>query len=231
MAQAPDSLSFCHNAPRPAEYIAPAVLIGSGLGVHCFAHNTLDLTIHDKVQQIRGDARDVPFDDYIQYLPVAMDLSLGWMGAKARHNGLERLVEAAMGYTFALCLSQPFKFLFGTLRPNGADYKSFPSGHTTFTFTGAELVRREYAPGWGVGAYGIAVTVGATRIWRNWHWFSDVLAGAGLGILSASCASWLLPTVSDWLGLDGHSLPDNMAILPSADPYSGLCTLNFSLSF
>jgi membrane-associated phospholipid phosphatase len=44
-----------------------------------------------------------------------------------------------------------------------------------------------------MGAYTIAITVGALRVYNNHHWFTDVFAGAGLGILSGRIGYWLLP--------------------------------------
>jgi membrane-associated phospholipid phosphatase len=60
-------------------------------------------------------------------------------------------------------------------------------------FAGAELVRTEY--GWVAGAcaYAVATTVGFMRMYNNRHWFNDVVAGAGFGILAARIGYWLLP--------------------------------------
>ena len=61
---------------------------------------------------------------------------------------------------------------------------------------GAELVRIEYGedyPWLAVGAYTIATATGALRVYNNHHWLSDVVAGAGVGILSARIGYWLLP--------------------------------------
>ena len=54
-------------------------------------------------------------------------------------------------------------------------------------------MRKEY--GWGVGsaAYAVAVATGVLRVYNNKHWCNDVLAGAGIGILSANVAYWLYP--------------------------------------
>lgn len=69
-------------------------------------------------------------------------------------------------------------------RPDGADLASFPSGHTSESFAVASVLGSQY--GWraGVPAYLAAAFVGYTRIQNDKHWLSDVVAGAGLGILS-----------------------------------------------
>lgn len=58
---------------------------------------------------------------------------------------------------------------------------SFPSGHTSSSFTTATVIQRRW--GWkaGLPAYLLASYVGATRLHQN-HFLSDVAFGAGLGI-------------------------------------------------
>ncbi|HEY7568681.1 MAG TPA: phosphatase PAP2 family protein [Gemmatimonadaceae bacterium] len=77
-------------------------------------------------------------------------------------------------------------FRFG--RGFGADYSSFPSGHTTVAFTTASALTRELFDAhsqarWVVGPllYGGATAVGLSRMYKNKHWASDVMAGAALG--------------------------------------------------
>ena len=82
----------------------------------------------------------------------------------------------------------------GVLRPDGSACNSFPSGHTFVAFTGAEIIRREYGkeyPWIAVAGYTVAVLVGAMRIYNNRHWAGDVLAGAGLGMLSVTLTYWI----------------------------------------
>lgn len=81
--------------------------------------------------------------------------------------------------------SRDFK-LFRGLR--GSDYQSFPSGHTTSAFAFAATISSEFArwqPGtrWTVGPvmYTGAALVGASRVYNNKHWLSDVVAGAAIG--------------------------------------------------
>ncbi len=71
-------------------------------------------------------------------------------------------------------------------RPNG-DARSFPSGHTSFAFAMAHFMHKEYgelSAWYSVGAYSCATAVGIMRVAKNAHWISDVVAGAGIGILS-----------------------------------------------
>jgi membrane-associated phospholipid phosphatase len=68
-------------------------------------------------------------------------------------------------------------------RPNGEDDKSFPSGHTSNAFALAAVAERHY--GWKVGvpAYAVASLVAVSRLQRNKHDLSDVVAGAAVGYI------------------------------------------------
>ena len=68
-------------------------------------------------------------------------------------------------------------------RPNGEDNLSFPSGHASNAFTLAAVAERHY--GWkaGLPAYTLASAVAVSRLQRNKHYLSDVMAGATLGYL------------------------------------------------
>ncbi len=68
-------------------------------------------------------------------------------------------------------------------RPNGGQ-GSFPSGHTSVAFAGAEFIRKEYGIWWGIPAYLTAGYVGWSRVISNNHYPRDVLAGAAIGIMS-----------------------------------------------
>ncbi|MEI9947128.1 MAG: phosphatase PAP2 family protein [Chitinophagaceae bacterium] len=63
---------------------------------------------------------------------------------------------------------------------------SFPSGHTTATFSVATVYAMEYRnkPWVPILSYATAGLVGLSRIAENKHWFTDVLVGATLGYLT-----------------------------------------------
>ena len=86
-----------------------------------------------------------------------------------------------------------FGFAFGTVfglkeaveksRPDDADARSFPSGHTMMAFSGASFITKRYGPKYGIPALGAAAFVGYTRIRGQKHFADDVLAGAGIAVL------------------------------------------------
>ena len=63
----------------------------------------------------------------------------------------------------------------------------FPSGHVTNAFRGAEIVFQEYKhthPVISYTGYIFATSVAVLRIYNKTHLLTEVLAGAGLGMLS-----------------------------------------------
>lgn len=221
-----DSLRCAFNAKQ---LIAPAALATAGLTIHFAAHDTWDASVQRFFAENGKGNNVVPFDDWLQYVPVAMDLGIGLLGAKAENPFLDRLVEGSLAYLSLGIINGSAKFLFHTMRPNGNDYRSFPSGHAAFVFTGAELVRLEYGWGWGLAAYGMAGTVAYMRLYRNWHWLSDVIMAAGVGILCADIGRWLLDPTKRLLGLDKARW--NLSLAPTVDPFSGTLCTQLALKF
>jgi membrane-associated phospholipid phosphatase len=81
-------------------------------------------------------------------------------------------------------------------RPDGSSNNSFPSGHTATAFAGAEFMYQEYKDKsiwYGISGYIVATATGAFRVVNNRHWVTDVVAGAGIGIITTKAAYWMYP--------------------------------------
>jgi len=150
-------------------------------------------------------------DDYIQYAPMAANVSMGWLGVEAKHTGRERMLTTGTAFCVMTAIAGGLKHTIHETRPDGTDNKSFPSGHAARAFMGAELVRTEYGTGLGIAAYGTALGVAYLRVYNDRHWVKDVVAGAGIGILSARMAYWLLPVEKRILGWNQE---EDMVIVP-----------------
>ena len=107
---------------------------------------------------------------------LALDTDWLRMNGSPRHD-----LMLAVGRTELATYS--LKYSINAERPNGGG-QSFPSGHTSVAFAGAEFIRKEYGGWWGVPAYLAAGYVGWSRVETKNHWTRDVLAGAAIGIFS-----------------------------------------------
>ncbi|MBQ9661035.1 MAG: phosphatase PAP2 family protein [Bacteroidales bacterium] len=220
------------------QLIAPGVLLASGIAIHTLGHDGIDVPVNRWFQEsLRGSGPELGFDNYIQYAPLVMELGLGLVGVPAQHGFADRVIETALGAIVLGAVSWTMKSVINSPRPNGVDNRSFPSGHTDWVFFGAELVRMEYGWGWGAGAYAIAATVAVMRNYNNWHWMSDCLAGAGLGILTAHVGRWLLEPTKRAFGIrtgtwgDGRPRTIQAAFAPTVDPLSGTVCTTLALRF
>lgn len=185
---------------RPSQLVAPVTLVASGSILHFAARDAFDVPINDWTSTWRGASPKLSSSDYLRFLPLAADLSLDALGVEAKHCLLDRSLEAAWAYGLILTSGFVMKRTIDSPRPDGSGMMSFPSGHAGMAFAGAELVRIEYGWGWGAGAYAFAAGICATRLYDNEHWFSDLMVGAGMGILFAHAGEWLLNPTRDILG-------------------------------
>lgn len=148
-----------------------------------------------------GMAGNYELEDWIQYLPAATYFGLGFVNSLGENSTLDRALVLGTAWVGMAAVVAGTKYTVRRERPDGSDFKSLPSGHASRAFMGAELIRREYGIWWGIGAYTVATGTAALRVCHNRHWTTDVLLGAGIGILSADIAWWLLPLEKKTLGL------------------------------
>jgi membrane-associated phospholipid phosphatase len=117
--------------------------------------------------------------DILQYvLPAtAGGLTLGLRDYKGTLQFSESFALTE-GVTYGL------KYTVNERRPNGGSH-SFPSGHSSVSFSAAEFLRKRYGWEFGIPAYAAASFVAYSRVESREHYPHDVIAGAAIGIVSS----------------------------------------------
>jgi membrane-associated phospholipid phosphatase len=182
--------------PTTFRWVAPAVLISVGLAVSPDYPNS-----HFDRFYVRSELQDkihvrTHADDYLQYGPAVAWAGLSLAGVKGRSQPLDRALIGVLAYGISTVVVLGLKQATHELRPDGSDYYSFPSGHTANAFTGAGLLSREFggvSPWIPIGGYAMATSTGILRMTNDKHWVSDVLVGAGIGLLSTEVAYHVYP--------------------------------------
>ena len=169
-----------HRGIKP--YIAPTMLITAGITLH-FMTDAKESYRNFVQNNFSCDGR---FDDYSQYAPLAAVYILNTLGISGKNNFGNRTAIAIKSFLLNGLITYHLKHRTNVKRPDGKNY-SFPSGHTSKAFMFAHFMHKEYGEinkWFSISAYACASTVGILRTTKNAHWISDVLAGAGIGILS-----------------------------------------------
>lgn len=131
-------------------------------------------------------------DDYSQFFGPVVTTGLKIAGVEGRSDWGRYLASTAMSYGIMAIFVNSIKYTAKEMRPDGSTANSWPSGHTATAFVGATLLHKEYgmtrSPWFSVAGYGVATATGVMRVLNNRHWVSDVLSGAGIGIMSGELA-------------------------------------------
>lgn len=197
---APDTVKKLHSSPL--SLIVPGALIA--YGVSSFVIHPVrrfDYYIHDRIERSSPNF-NTNAESYFLIGPVVMVYGLNLIGVEGKNRFIDRTALLGLSGGFLGVSELITKHLTHRLRPNNADYLSFPSGHTGLAFMGAEFLAQEYSdksPVYTVIGYTFAVTTGIFRMYNRDHWFSDVVAGAGFGILSTKAAYLVYPYIRNKL--------------------------------
>lgn len=100
------------------------------------------------------------------------------------HRDFDGAVQLAESEALTLGVTYGLKYTVNEKRPNGGN-NSFPSGHTSVSFSAAEFMRGRFGWEYGIPAYALASFVAYSRVEAREHYAHDVVAGAGIGILSS----------------------------------------------
>lgn len=191
-----------HPAKKPhfkiESVIVPLTLLSYGIVTHQNEKlRQLDLSTKAELREDHSTFH-THIDNYLPFSPALVVYGLNIAGIKGKNNFRDRSMIYGMTMLLSSAIVFPVKKITHIQRPDNSGFNSFPSGHTTIAFASAEFLRQEYkdiSPWYGVAGYTVAATTGALRMYNNKHWLSDVVAGAGLGILCTKSIYWIYPFV------------------------------------
>lgn len=217
-AQAPAQPDTIRTTPRlsVARLAVPSAFIGTGLYTLSGNHTFNRFGVRTGILNYSNGYR-TSIDNYLAVGPSALLAGLTAAGVKGRSTPFDRAGLWLTASALTGIVTYGLKFTTGYLRPDGSDRQSFPSGHASFAFAGAGILDREFShtsvliP---VAGYAMAGTTGYLRMVNDKHWISDVLVGAGIGLLSAEAAYHVYPWVKRKLSRRSRHRPVTNKDLP-----------------
>ncbi len=186
---------------RMTQLISPAspLVLGS-LALYATKVEEWDMSWSDRISSGHGTLR---FDDYLQYSPVVIMWGLdAFANIEPYHKFKQQTTILLMSTIASLVLVQGTKRFVARRRPDTGADNSFPSGHTATAFLCAEMLHHEFghhSPWISIAGYSLAAVTGFMRVYNERHYICDIIAGAGVGMLSARLAYWAAPSVNRFL--------------------------------
>jgi membrane-associated phospholipid phosphatase len=200
----PHNLKFKTN-----QLIIPAALFTYGIiAIESDYLKLVNIELRDELKESIDEK--VTIDDFTQYAPAVSVYALNNLGIKGKNNLRDRTIILGTSYLLMGSSVYALKNITKIERPDGSSNNSFPSGHTATAFAGAEFLWQEYKDvniWYGITGYAVATGTGLFRIYNARHWLSDVVMGAGIGILTTKIAYWIFPYV------DNHIFKSNKKVL------------------
>jgi len=208
-----DSILYTNNWKIPAKQnhlslksmILPTAMITYGLlSLNSDGLKNVDDDFQRKIW-IENPHKQLHLDNYLFLAPGVTAFTLYAFGVHGKNNLRDKAMIYLMSSIFTNGIVFSTKKITNRLRPDKSHYNSFPSGHSALAFSSAEFLRMEYknvSAWYGIAGYTTAVATAYLRMYNNKHWFSDVVAGAGVGIASTKLAYWLYPKIQHWFFKD-----------------------------
>ena len=214
LAQTGQRLQRLLHQPAVRRALVPATLLT------CAILTTKKVDLLETDEMLRAEVQKyarihTSIDDHLRYVPAYASIGLSLIGVKGKHSTLNQTLLYTLTYTINNTITSHMKRITQVRRPNGKTFDSFPSQHTSAAFSAATLLHEEYGERsiwYSVAGYGVAATTGGLRIAKDNHWLSDVLAGAGVGIVSTELAYWIYPWLQRHLT---KVLGDHAIVVPS----------------
>ena len=190
----------CHNHYlKPPALIIPVAFIGYGV-LKPFVNDIskLDNRIMAHVQQ-NYPRFHTNAEDYLMWAPSASIYLMDALHVNMAHSFREHLIIDAGSIIITGGIGYGMRLFSRNIKGfNTNSNTEFPSGHTANAFRGAEILHQELKQSnklLSYSGYLIAAGVGTLRIYNKDHYLSEVIAGAGLGIISAKLTYWIFDKV------------------------------------
>lgn len=159
------------------------------------------------------------FDNYTRFAPYPVIAAMKLAGYEGRSNWSRLGVSALASNAVMAMAVLATKHAVTETRPDASERNSFPSGHTATAFVAATILHKEYgttrSPWFSVGGYALATATGVMRVLNNRHWISDVMAGAGIGIISTELGYFAADLIFKDRGVENFELDGEVSANPS----------------
>ena len=179
---------------KPTALIVPGTfLVYAGLKPIIHGIKKLDDTIYANVKANHPDFH-TNAEDYLMWAPSASIYMLDAFNVKTQHTFKEHLIIDAGSIVITGGIGYAMRLVSRHIEVYQTHGTDFPSGHTANAFRGAELLHQELKDNnklISYSGYVAATAVGVLRILNKDHLLTEVLAGAGLGILSTKLTYWI----------------------------------------
>lgn len=163
--------------------IAPLSLMTAGI---LLTDSGFEKSFNTTTRNWVGDNFKTNLDDYTRYAPVATMYIADLSGISSKNHWFDQTKNMAISMILTDVFTKAIKRGVFKIRPDRSNDNAFPSGHTSVAFATGAVAYEELkhsSPVLAYSSYGFATITGGLRMANNKHWVSDVLVGAGLGIL------------------------------------------------
>jgi membrane-associated phospholipid phosphatase len=228
-AQEPDSISTNQTGKILGIALPGAMITYGAISLGNNGIRKMDFSIRDHLIE-KNALWNSGWDNYMQYSPAVAAFGMKLCGVESTHKTTDMAIIYALSNILSGGIVQGTKHIIKRERPDFSNQQSFPSGHTSTAFVAAEFLHQEYKNQsvWiSIGGYSMASLIGVARVYKNKHWLSDVVTGAGTGILSTKTIYWVYPYLQN--AMKKKNKPNNVFFSPSY--HEGNWGIHFSYNF
>lgn len=179
--------------------IVPLSLIGAGVYVNYAGGALGKENLQENIREAFPDF-ETSAEDFLMFVPVITMYTADLLKVESKNDAFTQTKYLGVALVANNLITFGLKNITKEERPNGEDELSFPSGHTSNAFVMATVLFHEFRDSSPLLAYSgflMAATTGTFRVLNNDHWVSDVLVGAGIGIIVTDLVYRLEP-LKNW---------------------------------